>query len=200
VAWARLPAGYAAEQPDAADGAGEVGAPPLIRVFGGQLKAEGEGMTIHYPRRSTLILVWLLGFALLIPSSASAQAIRVLLVVPSEPAKLARQVSRFNETLGESRGPLVSARSLSEADAVVQFTKYRRAFDQKGESEDWWEGEFQLLTPPVRGAQLAAPPKPFMLLVIGREDWQVGPAVELLARTLARALGREHPSWPSGSI
>jgi hypothetical protein len=142
----------------------------------------------------------LIGVFVLAPPRTAAQPVRVLLVTPSESGRLSRQVSRFTEELRALRGPLVAARGLSEADAIVRFTKYRRAFDAKGESEDWWEGEYRLLTPPLRDAQLASPPKPFMLLVIGREEWQVAPALDLLAQTLARALGRPYRGGPDHSI
>ena len=144
------------------------------------------------PRHWTVTLVSLLGLGLFCAPCVSAQSIRVLLITPQEPESLSHQVLRFSEELNRSHGLLVAARNLPDADVVVQFTKYRRAFDHKGESEDWWEGQFQLLTPAPLGAQLASPPKPLVLLLIGRHEWEIAPAVELLARTLARALGREY--------
>jgi hypothetical protein len=148
-------------------------------------------MTTYAPRW-TAALAAVLAVGLLFPPSSSAQAIRVLLVMPAESGRLSRQVAEFDAALGRSGGPLLRARTLDEADAIIQFTGYRRAFDDKGESEDWWEGQFKLLTPPVPRTGFApAIPEHFKLLVIGRASWYAEPAVELLARTLERALGRE---------
>jgi hypothetical protein len=142
--------------------------------------------------RWTAALAAALGLGLLFPSGTSAQAIRVLLVMPTESGRLSRQVAEFDAALGMPGGPLLRARTLDEADAIVHFTGYRRAIDGKGESEDWWEGQFKLLTPPVPRTGFApAVPEHFKLLVIGRPSWYAEPAVELLARTLERALGRE---------
>jgi hypothetical protein len=152
-------------------------------------------------RRASRFLVAVLGSVLLTASGAAAQQIRVLLVIPTGSAKLARQVARFDDALRKANGRIVQANTLADADAVVQFTNYRRAVDDKGESEDWWYGHFKLLTPPVGGDE-AAPEVPplFQLLVIGREDWEVEPAVELLGRTLARALGLEAPAKDDGAV
>jgi hypothetical protein len=158
-------------------------------------------MTSHGAKRWAGVLAVVLGVGLLIPSSASAQAIRILLIMPSESGKLSRHVARFDEALAMSRGPLVRAANLAEADAVVEFTEYRRAVDEKGDTEDWWTGQFRLLTPPARDARLApAVPERFKLLVIGRISRDVEPAIELLGKLLARALGREPRPARDGSV
>jgi hypothetical protein len=119
--------------------------------------------------------------------------------MPTESGRLSRQVAEFDAALGRPDGPLVRARTLDEADAIIQFTGYRRAFDDKGESEDWWAGQFKLLTTPAPRTGFApAVPEHFKLLVIGRASWYAEPAVELLARTLERALGRESPPKKDG--
>jgi len=133
----------------------------------------------------------MLGLALLLPSFASAQPIRVLLVMPSGSAKLERQVARLERALREPRASVVQARSLAEADVVVQFTAFRHTIDDKGVASNFWEGELQVLSPSARDAGLARDgAKPFAFLVVGRETWEMEPAVALLARTLADALGR----------
>ena len=152
-------------------------------------------------RRRAAVLLGMLGAGLAATPSASAQAIRVLLVVPTESGRLTRQVSRLNDALLRSESHIVAAQGLRDADAVVQITGYRRAFDDKGESEDWWEGQFKLLTPAARDAKSApAAPERFKLLVIGREDGEVKPALDLLSNALARALGRESPKKARDSI
>lgn len=143
----------------------------------------------------------MLGAALVATPSASAQSIRVLLVMPAGSDELTRQVGRLNDALLKSGTGIVAAPSLLEADAVVQITGCRRAFDGKGESENWWEGQFKLLTPAAPDARSASTtPERFKLLVIGREDWEVKPALDLLSNTLARALGRELPRKGRDSI
>jgi hypothetical protein len=154
--------------------------------------ARGGAMAVH-PRRAIRVLVAVLALALLASSGAAAvQEIRVLIVIPNGSAKLARQVTRFDDALRKSGARVVRANTLADADAVVQFTNYKRLIDDKGEPQDWWYGQFKLLKPPVRkghGAPKTSPP--FCLVVFGHDDWQVEPAVELLGRTLARALGLE---------
>jgi hypothetical protein len=114
------------------------------------------------------------------------------LAIPGESGKLARQVALLDSALALSRGPLQRATALEEADAVVQFTRYRRTLNDKGVPRDWWEGQFKLLTPPAHDAGVGRRvPERFTLLVIGPESWQVEHVVDLLARTMARALGRE---------
>jgi len=158
-------------------------------------------MARHVLRRTTGFLAAVLGAVLLTGSAASAQQIRVLLVIPGGSGQLARQVARFDDALRKANGRIVQAHTLADADAVVQFTSYRRAFDDKGESEDWWYGQFKLLRPPVRDAQATPGTSPlFQLLVIGREDWEVEPAVELLGRALARALGLEKATAKDGGV
>jgi hypothetical protein len=156
-------------------------------------------MTTYGLPRLTAPLAVALGIGLLCPPTASTQPIRVLLVRPTESGRLSRQVAHFDAALGMPGGPLQRARTLAEADAIVQFTGYRRTLDDKGESENWWEGQYKLLTPPSpRAGYAPAVPEQFMLLVIGRPSWYAEPAVELLADALGRALGRELPPKPEG--
>ena len=149
-------------------------------------------MTSHSLCRATGALAAVFGLALFLPASATAQPIRVLLVMPSESGKLPRQVARLHRALAAARGPLVRAITLAEADAIVEFTGFRHAIDEQGVSHDTWEGEFKLLASQAHEAAPApAIPERFRLLVFGRESWEVEPAVALLEWTLARALGRE---------
>ena len=147
-------------------------------------------------RRSVWWLIAVGATLLLTASSVSAQQIRVLLVIPTGSSRLARQVARLNDALGKSKGRIVQANTLQDADAVVQFTNYRRVVDAKGESEDWWYGEYFLLKRPIRppvpppGAVPGVPQSPtFVVVVYGREDWEVEPVVEVLGQTLANVFG-----------
>jgi hypothetical protein len=130
-----------------------------------------------------------------VPPAGVQAPIRVMLVMPSEPDPLSPHVARFKESLKRSRGPLVSAATLSEADVIVQFTSYRRAVDGQGQTQDWWHGEYKVLQPSVRDTRLGpAIPERFALVVIDRISGDAESAVGLLARTLLRALRRESPS------
>ena len=148
-------------------------------------------MTRLEVRRTAISLVAVLvATLLLVPSDlASAEQIRVLLVMPSESGRLGRQVAQLEDALRRSTGRVVRAESLADADAVVQVTTYRRLVNEKGESQDWWYGQYSLLKRPrhVAGGQRSA--ERFGLVVMDREDWQVEPALELLGLTLAKALG-----------
>ena len=84
---------------------------------------------------------------------------------------------------------VVRADSLADADAVVQFTAYRRVVRDKGEPQGWWYGHYVLLRAPSHKAHSVPGAERFTLVVIGREDWQVEPALEMLGTTLSRALG-----------
>jgi len=147
---------------------------------------------------AALACAWLLnasnarGEERLLPPDPSAPPVRILLILPAESGKLARQVALLDRSLATSRGFLRRARTLDEADVVVEFASYRRRLNDQGVSQDWWEGQFRLLTPRPRDTRLSAKdPSRFTLLVAGRESWEIDPVVDLLARTMARMLGRE---------
>jgi hypothetical protein len=126
------------------------------------------------------------------PPDPSAVPVRILLIIPSESGRLSKQVALLDRALAESRGFLSRAKSLEEADAVVQFTGYRVTVDDKGVTSDWWEGQYRLLVTPGRDVRLdRGVPNRFKLLIIDQEPWQMRTVVDLLARTLARALGRQ---------
>jgi len=136
----------------------------------------------------------------LLPPDPSAPKIRMLLVMPEPSGKLSRRVALFDKALSSYRGRMSRAH-LGDAEVIVEFTGYRRTIDAKGVSQDWWDGQYQLVTPPARRARLQrADPERFSLLVIGRESWEVEPAVDLLARMLAKALGREARPAKNDSI
>ena len=137
----------------------------------------------------------------LLPPSPSAPKIRVLLVMPEPSGKLSGRVALFDQALSTYRGRMLRALDLGDAEAIVQFTGYRRTIDANGVPKDWWDGQYQLVSPLARRAKLPrAKPQRFSLLVIGRESWEVEPAVDLLARMLAKALGREARPEPTDSI
>lgn len=152
--------------------------------------------------RVGVVLVALGGAAVGVPASdgpaaVDGQPIRVLLMAPGESGELSRHVARFDESLKRSRGPLVRARTLSQADVIVQLTSYRRAVDEKGQTQDWWEGEWKPLKASTSDAHARlgpAIPERFALLVIDRVTGDAEAAVELLADVLSRALRREPPS------
>jgi hypothetical protein len=131
-----------------------------------------------------------LGFAVLASALVSAaEPIRVVLVMPKGSQTLARQVSRFDDALRRSTGRIAWAGSLVDADAVVQFTNYRRTVNHEGKSADWWYGQYKLLSPPPQQESASRPSvEPFIFVVGDAEDWHVEPAVNLLAEHLARAL------------
>lgn len=101
-------------------------------------------------------------------------------------------MARLNEALLNSSRHVVAAPSLSEADAVVQITEYRHVLNDKGESVDWWHGQFKLLTPAARGAgSAAAAPERFTLLVVGRERREAEAALKLLWRWRGHWAGKQ---------
>jgi len=137
----------------------------------------------------------------LLPPDPSAPPVRILLIIPAESGKLSKQVALLDRALAESRGFLSRAGSLDEADAVVQFTRYRQTVDDKGVTSDWWDGQYMLLTAPARDVRLHGEvPSRFSLLIIDQEPWQIRSVVDLLARTLARALGRQARPQETESI
>ena len=137
----------------------------------------------------------------LLPPDPSAPPVRVLLIVPAESGQLSKQVALLDRALAESRGFLSRAASLDEADAVVQFTRYRQTVDDKGVTSDWWDGQYRLLTAPAREMRPhGEAASRFSLLIIDQESWEMRPVVDLLARTLARALGRQARPEEAGSI
>jgi len=149
-------------------------------------------MTIHGVGRWAGAMTAVLALGVLVPSDAWGQPIRVLLIIPRESSELSRQAARLEDAIAELRGPMVPADSLAEADAVVQLTDYRRRLAENGESEGFWNGQFKLLTPPVRRTRIPVPVvERFTLVVIGRDKAEVtGLLEQALARALAKALGR----------
>jgi hypothetical protein len=133
---------------------------------------------------------WSLTAALLLPTTgATAEPIRILVVMPAEAGKLAQQVKRFEDALRRSRGPIARAAYLGEADAVVEFTSYRRVTSDNAKPQDWWSGHYVLLQPPPQGNRRFARAQRFAYVVIDREDWQVEPVLNMLGTTLSGALG-----------
>jgi hypothetical protein len=143
-----------------------------------------------YSVRKVPLAIVTLAFAVLGSALVSAaEPMRIVLVMPKGSETLARQVSRFDDALRRSTGRIAWAGSLVEADAVVQFTNYRRTINHEGKSADWWYGQYKLLSPPPQHDATSRPSvEPFMFVVGDVEDWQVEPAVNLLADRLARAL------------
>lgn len=165
-------------------------------------------MTRYYRSRLSVALLgaWLASASSasaekpLLPPDPLAPPIRIILTIPGGSGTLARQVALLNGALPTSRGSLRRAAALDEADAIIQFTGYRRTRDDKGVSLDWWEGQFKLLTPAARAAGSARGLEHFTLVVIGREASDVDPVVDLLARTMAQALDRESRPTKADSI
>jgi hypothetical protein len=156
---------------------------------------------------AALVCGWLLGppNALcgekLLPPDPSAPPVRILLIIPAESGKLSKQVTLLDRALAESRGFLLRADSLDEADAVIQFTRYRQTVDDKGVTSDWWDGQYRLLAAPARNVRLNDEVSSrFSLLVIDQQPGQIKRVVDLLARTLARALGRQARPEQADSI
>jgi hypothetical protein len=133
----------------------------------------------------------------LLPPSPKAPKIRVLLVMPAPSGKLSRRVALFDQALSGYQGRMSRARGLGDAEAIVEFTGYRRTIDANGVSHDLWDGQYQLVTSTARRARLPrAEPQAFSLAVIGHESRELEPAVDLLARMLARV----SPPAPNDSI
>jgi hypothetical protein len=92
---------------------------------------------------AALACAWLLGppnargGEKLLPPDRSAPPVRILVITPGESGKLGRQVALLDRALAESRGFLLRAENVGEADAVVQFTQYRQSVDDKGVTSDW---------------------------------------------------------------
>ena len=149
-------------------------------------------MTIHGWGRWAGAMTAVLGLGVLAPSDASAQPIRVLLIVPRELSELSRQAARLEDAIAALDGPLVPAGTLADADAVVQLIDHRRRLAENGESEDRWDGQFKLLTPPVRKTRFPAPmAERFAVVTWGDKADVTGLLAQALAQTLAKALGRQ---------
>lgn len=137
----------------------------------------------------------------LLPPDRSAPPVRVLLILPADGGKLTRQVALLDRALAESRGFLSRARSLDEADVLVEFTGFRQTVDDKGVPLLWWYGQYRLLTTPVRDVRLRKEtPSRFSMVLADELPWNMKPVVDLLSRTLARALGREARPQKADSI
>jgi hypothetical protein len=148
-------------------------------------------MPIHGVGRWAGAMTAVLGLAVLAPPDAWAQPIRVLLVIPRESSELSRQAARLEDAIAAVGGPIVLANRLADADAVVQLTDHRRRVAENGETEDWWDGQFKLLTP-VRRTRFPVPAAERFSVVIWRDKADVtGLIAQALAQTLAKALGRE---------
>jgi len=148
-------------------------------------------MTTYGAGRWAIVLAAALTLELLPSRTASAQPIRVLLVMPRESGELSRQVARLDDAIAELNGPLVAAKSLADADVVVQFTRYQRKVGREGEPQDWWSGQFKLLVPPARIAALLPTPERFGLMLVGQDKTDARHTIEALARMLSRAVGRQ---------
>jgi hypothetical protein len=156
-------------------------------------------MTTRLTRRVAFgIGACLLMALLFVNSTSAAEPIRILVVVPGGSVALARQVRLFEDALRRSRGPVARAVSLAEADAVVQFTAYRRVISE-GKPQDWWYGHYILLQAPSQETSSAGA-KRFAFVVMDREDWQVEPVLKMLGTTLGGALGLAPASLPSESL
>jgi len=155
---------------------------------------------------ATLALAWLLTAAAapagetLPPPDPSAPPVHILLTIPDDSGLLAKQVALLNRELAASRGFLLRARSLDDADLVVEFTRYRSTMNDKGDIQHWWDGQVRLLAPPTPDVRLSEDVSRFSLLIIGRESWEIEPVVDLLERWLAKALGRQAQSVGGESI
>jgi len=155
------------------------------------MRKDGLGL----PARTAVLCL-----AVLAAPIAHAQPIRVLLVMPSDGGRFPSQVARFQDALGQSTNLIVRAPSLADADAIVEFTRYQRLVNERGEMEDRWYGEYKLLKVPVdRAKSSTSSPELFGLFVYGHEEGQAPPPVELLGRTLAKALHIEVPDIRSGA-
>lgn len=165
---------------------------------GGLVEVREEGMTTQWKRRAGFRIGQCLLVAVLLAStSRAAEPIRILVVTPGQSDALARQVRLFEGALGRSRAPVARAASLAEADAVVQFTAYRRVISE-GKPQDWWYGHYVVLHAPSQDAS-GTGAKRFAFVIIDREDWQLEPALDTLGRILGRALGLAPASPPSRS-
>src|SRR6266568_6561387 len=139
-------------------------------------------MTVHGVGRWASVMTAVLGLGVLAPRDASAQPIRVLLIIPREPSEVSRQAARLEDAIAAFGGPMVLADTLAETDAVVQLTDHRRGIAENGESRDSWEGQLKLLAPPARKTRFPAPvAERFTLLVFGRDKADLRPAAGLLA-------------------
>jgi hypothetical protein len=155
-------------------------------------------MTTRCTRRAVFRIGECLLMAFLLANASSAgEPIRILIVIPGASGTLARQVRLFEDALRRSRGPVARAASLAEADAVVQFTAYRRVI-REGKPQDWWYGHYILLQAPFQEPSSAGA-KQFTFVVIDREGWQVEAVLNMLSRTLGGALGLPPASLPSQS-
>jgi hypothetical protein len=138
----------------------------------------------------------LVGGALLSPATATAEEIRVLFIASGGP-ELRLQVRGLEQAIEARSGPLAVARELTDADVIIQFTRYRRTVGANGEPARAWHGEARLLVPaePAMAAEpsLAGPRLDrFSILMMTAEDKPEMPqAVDALARMLRKALGRE---------
>jgi hypothetical protein len=142
-------------------------------------------------RSPTLRRILLGGIALVgmvCPAFSADSAVRVLFVTSRDPG-VDVHVSRLEQAVSESHGPLAIAETLSDAHVVVQFTDYRRTVGEKGEPLFRWVGQARLLTLPEGRTRTDKPlPERFELLVIGDRGNQELRALELLEKMVSKAL------------
>jgi hypothetical protein len=132
---------------------------------------------------------------LVCPTVVSADEIRILFASSHDAGAVDAQVRKLEQAIGEGRGPLAIAESLSEAHVVVQFTEYRRSIGEKGEPLFHWVGQAKLLKQPKEMIVSATPlPERFELLVIGedgREELRAVKALELMLSKTLRPKARK---------
>lgn len=149
-------------------------------------------MTTIRAGRLAAVFAVALSLHILPTAIATAEPIRVLLVMPRETGELSRAVARIEDAMKGPDGPVAAAQSLADADAVVQFIRYQRKVGEKNEPQEWWLGQFKLLTAPrSRAAVLFPTPERFGLALMGQDNVDALHVVGALARILSKALGHE---------
>jgi hypothetical protein len=135
------------------------------------------------------LLAGLAVMGLVFPAVVSADAIRILFVLPRDAGVLDIQVRRLERAIEESRGPLAVAQSLSDAHVVVEFTEYRLSIGNKGEHLFHWVGQAKLIGQPEEMTVSATPlPERFTLLIIGEDGRGELRAMKSLERILTKTL------------
>jgi hypothetical protein len=146
----------------------------LVSTAAAALRFEGKGNAMKIGLGTLMLLA--------LVAEESAEPIRVVVALPpGNTGPLAQQVRSIENALRESRESVALASSLADADAVVQFTGYSRIM-RDGKSQDRYRGHYVLL-------QQGGTPQRFGMVAFETEDWQVEPVLEMLGRTLGRALG-----------
>jgi hypothetical protein len=138
-----------------------------------------------------------IGAALLLPTAAAGEEIRVLFV-PSEDVATEVQSRALERAVAETSHAVRVVKELADAQVVLQFTDYRIEQREKDGPLRWWHGTAKVLLPAeaaLRDAALAVHlPERFALVIMGQDGGtELERTAAALEDLLRKALGRDRP-------